>query len=812
MNSPQQKRIISDATCRSGCLWLCIFSMLMTLSFSDTFAQTQGSRSQGSAQQNTSSQEIIDRMVFDFYVANKFIGTAIGSFTDEWIELDSPEDIIQQIDGLKTPAQVERLLRGRISSSQPKETGGVGRVEAQPKFFRVNLALAPEQVKISRLETSNINLPENNLSLTHRMKINTSSDFDTRTADRSSLNHATTLSQGAWRSKLSGTLVKSQGYDLNTFNVMHDVGTASYQAGMLTTPGLRFASGQSIWGVGVQTNTRLLKGQNVIRSSPIEIYIPSRAKVQMFRKGTQLIYSEVLDFGLQEIDTSTFPDGSYEIEIVITEYSGDVTREVRQFSKSGNILAGNQPIYGFTAGIKRSSLDLVDGYSMQGSVRWKWNDTNELSSSLLLDENNTIFEQALHGDYNSYGYDFSAQLSAEGATAVAGRLRYDQKPWNISLNAERTLSGHIRRDGTTDETTLLARASELYSASINYTANAVNYQFNAQRSDTKASEEPTFSYGPTVSWNAYSQKGHNLRFAYSHVRSNTGINASLMANYRFDITDDWRSESSAARRRSGSKDRIELAQKFNYHKNYGITSVNGYAARNYSMGENDYNTDSGSLGYDGKAVKWALAGQRNELGGNQKTRTSVDFTAETNLVYSKKKDTEESSLELDSKAHGESTFIAKIEGDATDMNMRVMINKRPRGVVKVGETLSISLAPYKTYEVALVPDNDLGLVQFDNQVEKFTIYPGNIVQKTWKVKKSLLVIGRLVDLKGDAISWKPIKGLNGLTATDGAGNFQLELAGNEMPFIQTRDTQCTFSMPQIKTENYFLHIGDILCL
>lgn len=753
------------------------------------------------------------RMVFDLYSSNVFIGNVLGTFTDTYIQIDTPEDIVEQIKKLKTPEEVASLLTGKLPADKTKEIPSVGRVRAEPRFFRIDLKIAAEQLVSQKIKKAEIPLPEDDFTFKNKMQINASTDFKPNTSDGSSLIHNTSVSQGAWQGEMRGSFVKNEPYDLNAMNLTHYVGAATYKAGMLTTQGTRFASGQALWGVAAESNTLLLKRSNVVRSTPIEIFIPSRAKVQMFRKGTQLIYSQIMNFGLQEIDTKDFPDGSYEIEIVIAEQDGTVTSETRQFSKSGNVLAGDKPLYNFQAGIIREDLNLTDKFAMQGGMRWKWNNTTELSSKLMLTEGLAAYEAAINGNLSGITYTVTGHLTSTGASAVAGHLRYTRKPWNIILNAEKTFSGHIEAEDATNNERLLSDHLSLYSANINYSHNRFSYQFSATRSSSKGSAEPHYNYGPSVSWNMLSTRKHRLNSSFNYIRSNTGVNSSLIANYTWNINDDWKSRTQVDRNRSSSQDKMKYRQSFNYDKSNGQNSFHAGASRSHIAGNTKSTNDTINMKVTSNHVEWSAAAQQSLDNNGTVISRDADFIASTNHIYTKgKKKDDKSSNIVTPHSRNSSGFIVEFTGNAKGVDMIVLVDGRPKAKAKVGEKAVVNLPPYKTYSLTIKAAEDSALVDHKKESKQITIYPGNIIQTSWNVNKSLLVLGRLINLEGSPIGWKTIKGLNGITATDGAGNFQLEITGNETPYILSKTTKCTFAMPELETEDYFMHVGDVLCL
>ena len=100
--------------------------------------ETSGSETAESVNVNLPIQSSgdVESTVFDLYLGDKFAGSLVASYTDEWFEIEDPQDAVSQLTDLKgNTEKIQELLTGRVDKK--RTTPGVGAVYYDLSTFRI---------------------------------------------------------------------------------------------------------------------------------------------------------------------------------------------------------------------------------------------------------------------------------------------------------------------------------------------------------------------------------------------------------------------------------------------------------------------------------------------------------------------------------------------------------------------------------------------------------------------------------------------------------------------------------------------------
>lgn len=245
-------------------------------------------------------------LVFDLYVGGRYQGDVVVTYTDTLLTLHAPEEAVDMFPNVKNPAALLPLLANPIETD--RTVPGLGRVHINRALFRVEVFIEPQHLTIQKINITEEDLePEKKFTLRSDFKVNGTTDFDSDPS-RLSVFHRTRPSVGRNHIDWQGIMNRGQGYDLTDLAFAHETGQLTYRAGLLETDGQRFASSREFTGFEVGTTEKTLFNNPLHQGTRLEVFVPESAKVDIFR-GEQIIFSRILDFGLQEIDTSRFPGG-----------------------------------------------------------------------------------------------------------------------------------------------------------------------------------------------------------------------------------------------------------------------------------------------------------------------------------------------------------------------------------------------------------------------------------------------------------------------------------------------------------------------
>jgi hypothetical protein len=157
-------------------------------------------------------------------------------------------------------------------------------------------------------------------------------------------------------------------------------------------------------------------------------------------------------------------------------------------------------------------------------------------------------------------------------------------------------------------------------------------------------------------------------------------------------------------------------------------------------------------------------------------------------------------------------IVVNLESKKSQAKFQVYLNDQLSEVVSAGEQRIIGVQPYRRYKVTIRPAESVEMLSYANTTEEFTVFPGNIVKRTWKIDPIVVVVGRLVDKDGAPIRLKRIKGTKDYVTTEEDGSFQMDLLGDETLSVEGKDLSCSIKTPDINTaDSYLFDVGELTC-
>lgn len=770
-----------------------------------------------------------EQIIFDIYAAGRYQGNALVSYNDEWVVVENPNDILDQMPKVKNIQAFAQLFKGKIFTNKEKSVSGVGSVQVDPYNFKLSITIAPEQATKQQQQN---NIPTlqastaNHVSLANRLRLTGSTDFEPNTDDSFGLYHSLAISRGGWRTFMTGNLVKSEGYDFNSLYAAHDVGRNIYGIGMLQTSGAKLVGSENIYGVTLQSNIRGYGDLSELSASPIDIFVPSQARVRIYRESTdQLIYTADHAFGLQTISTARFPTGSYEIRIEIDENNGTITEEKRFFNKSNRLAPIGLPEYSMALGIQRDGVEMGSAPVYQFRYATRVMDNLEFNANLYGVDGAFVLEPELSGFYgNGYSYDAALSMTSNNDLAFIGGLSYvpidKDDPITWYMRYTQTLTGHQYSSNDIEDDDLFkqntASARSVFSGNITYRLPTVSWSFSAKRSKYFRSES-TYSYGPSVNWRLYYKNGHQITANAQLAKTRSDTNQGVFVNYRYKPRDSkWDYKNSVGRQNTGVNNFTQVNQDITYDGREGGKFGTTFKAGHNAQIENDRNTRTSTLylTQDMKHVGFSGNYQRINSSNRPKSQT-FDYKLDSDILITQDDflDPEKRDVFVAGSRAGQSNnIIVTVKGNATGEPMDININGIRKTTARVGEKVAFDVPDYSGAELTITPSDDsVGLLDFDPTPMTFKLYPGNIAQKEWTVNRIYLLSGRAVSADGKPLAWQRIEGAKNYATTDQDGFFQMELLGNETPFINTSKHQCVLALPILKKEQQYVQVGDIVC-
>lgn len=765
--------------------------------------------------------------LFDIYVADKFKGAILADYTDTWLRISEPAEVVAQLKDLKEGERLIPLLTGVIEKR--RELQDIGSISYDLNNFRI--IIQPGQ---SILETSNLALkrrvapdPNAGFSLQQRLSGTASGDLSHNT--RSAFNHRSIASYGQFFGVMDGAVVSDRAYEVTEGSAGGIFGDYRGRMGYLQTSGSQFAPSLQFMGLNFETAEELFLDQDLIRGSRFELFVPSRSRVEFYRDG-RLLAVQVLDFGLQEINTTAFPQGSYDVDIIITDSFGVVTRERRFFTKSGYLASRAHPIYTLQVGSIRDDLRSLDIPVYQSGVRWRAADIFDLQGSVYGSESMHLGSVVSNLLYRNYHMILGTEFSSKGDLGISASFGGIARGTNFNAGITKTLAGGTPppavptpdpNDPFAPVFSLRNRSTALtfqdrydLSGSVGRTFGKFDLRFGGLRSLDSTSDSTPYRYsvGPSLDWRIWNDVDNTLRLSssFAHTEQSEIYNVGLFDNYR--ISRNLSLYSQLGFRREDGEDRF-LAF-------LGLTYDNkerndlGTRARFSSEFENStdaegqrINSESNQLDIDQTGDFIQTVGFIRQNITTQENNTSVGMSATSSFLMAR-----DGSVSLAHPVSGEGVLVAEVPSSSSSAEFEVLIDNQIAATVKSGGRAVIGVTPYRSYQVRIRPVEGGDIVTYDTSSVQMTFFPGNVIHHKWQVEKVFIVLGRLVDESGMPIGHQRIKGTKEYTATEEDGSFQAEIGGLESLEVSSSTHRCKLELSIPERPEYFIDLGDVRCV
>lgn len=772
-------------------------------------------------------EEEPERTAFDVFLGGTLKGTGIAQYTDSWVEIDNPKDVAEQLAGREVDG-VLPLLSGRIEGERVID--GIGAIKADSKIFRLTITLDKKFFPGKEALEQQLAEPQKDFSLQQRIGAALSGSVDD--GARGALSFLTLGSKGDFWGKADGALVQGGKSELNELTLSKIIGVTQSQAGFLRSPGQFFGQSLDYLGVRFKTSEDLVSNFNDLRGSAFDIFVPARSRVEFYR-GQRLLSVQVFDFGVQTVDTSMFPPGSYDVDVVIREDSGNITRERRFFAKSGLLPIRSRPIFSFEGGVVRDGLNPDNDIPLhQSSVRFRAASAAQVEASLYGVDKTTLGSLGILGLYQDTILSSSVVRSNRQETGVQGSISGTLfgLGWNIygsKSYSSRDFRGALPEDMEEDdkkvpssidplplrspiapsEFNLLPMRRRQGSASVQKQISDFVFRVSGTYTDSPYMKEARYGAGPSVDWRIISSPFLALTATASALRTNEGDNAQLLLSLRKDFK-SWSSQSQLSVRREDDESRSRLTTYLTNDTRLPSGRGNrvsvGFEEERSSKETNDSRVVAGTWNHADSYLEGSSFVR--DTRSNQTSQTSYGANAMAALNIAGL-----SGFAVSRPATNEAVFIAEIEADTAKGLFEVLVNSQVQDKIEPGERSVVGLPPYRSYKLAIRPSKEADLTDYENEVTSVTVFPGNVIRKVYKVKRVTIAIGRVADENGAPIGWERLKGAKGYVYTEEDGSFQAEIGAGDSLSIESSRRNCNVILPSVEKGEFFTDFGKVTC-
>ena len=765
-------------------------------------------RTNGSIPEGFEALTNMQTTLADFYFGDRLVDSAEVSYNHEYVEITNPVELIRKIPGVLEPEIVAQALSGQISpniaqicltgrdTSCGRLSPDIAGVIFNADEFRADIFIDPEYLE-TRLQAHSKFLPESSsdLGIIQGLTATTSGVTGTQSDSNNYTLYGNTLL--GWKENhivSEWDVSKNNDFSFETLYAERDTQGMLYGAGYLSSSAImtpEFSTNQRLLGVRMGTSSNSRTDSGNVSATPVQFFASGRNRVEVVRDD-RLIYSTTVDAGNQELDTSSFPNGAYEITVRVYDGSVLVQEFTRFFVKTMRIPPADELLWYIEGGEivrrdrEKTIPDSADEWLVRGAIGTRLAERASLTMIGTTTSEERTFEAETYFQGHNWDVSVTGMIGnndAKGAAVdsyvslgdVTGNY-YFRRLWNNNYDAANALQ-------------LLSSSYETHSLSVTspfmkgYLSYSLNHNVDQDNESTTTN---------TVTWNKNVWRASsyilNLQFNYSQSNDNKLGLATLTLrnrgrNWSANVRGQgrWEQDDSSSGRRSGGG-AVDARW---YHDDM----QNG--AAEIGVAYEDLTADqvlSGDIKYD-SSLFGAEFNADHIISGNRDNFTNYNGRASTTLAFNT------DSAGIGGSNIAKSAALVSIEG-SEQSTFDVMVNNSPSGFVRGGGTTVMPLSPFATYQVGIRPRGD-GLHSYDATTREITLYPGNVETLSFSTSREEVVIGKLVDNDGNALMGQTISADADTVVTDEFGLFQIRIAEGTttLEVAVDNDSPCTMELP-----------------
>ncbi|MGO0305657.1 TcfC E-set like domain-containing protein [Endozoicomonas acroporae] len=542
---------------------------------------------------------------------------------------------------------------------------------------------------------------------------------------------------------------------------------------------------------------------------PVTVFLPTRGRVEV-RRDDRLIDSAFFEAGSQQLDTSRFPSGAYDIEIRILDESGNLlSSETRFFAKQSQIPPLDEWLFFMESGrvldrtSDRTLPEVTDQWLNRAGVSRRLHDTVAATAAMAVSSDDALSEFGLYHFGSLYDIEPSLMLGDNGTTGISVNGRLTLGDLSLSGNFRRVWHDEPRVEPD-DGVSLLGNAFEqqAFSAGTPLFDGSLNYRYNMNQSydDNNSAQDPTRTHSLDYRRTLFRTFDYDADISFSLSKSGDDQIGLVNISFRYR-TDHWnfnatpRAEVTRRDGESDSSQRLRLSTSWEDSELLAgdlrfDAGVEGGTGNERINGSVQYANHYGRASFSASHSRSEGNGTTN-WGGSMSTSFLTDGEV----------------FALGGEDRSESALVVNLEGRAGDV-FDVRVNGQRRGYAVAGSPSIIGLSPYDQYRVTLSPAGET-LYSFDEREKVATLYPGNVVTLDYQAIPLQLLFGRLL-FNGQPLTDARINGGLLPGSTDDIGMFQLE-ARSDVGTLQVElgnGWLCPLPV-EAMDEGYVLQMGTI---
>lgn len=631
------------------------------------------------------------------------------------------------------------------------------------------------------------------------------------------------LGNGAARIRNELSYSSAYGLSVDALVAEVDAPGLRYSAGAMWVSGIELIGRRRLIGVGIQSQVDTRLDRDVIAGTPLVVSLPIRARVDILRDG-RLLTSRSYEAGNQTLDTTTLPDGTYEVVLHIQEAGGAMRDERRFFTKNAAIASIGEPIFFANAGFLGEDHRNVP-FAITRTPLYQAGVARRFSPHIALDATVMGTDKTALAEFGGYWLGRAGQVRLAGLASIHGdtgllleanssgisRVNYNLDVRRIWSRRDTPLIPLIADDRRGYDIVSIDRTAQLAAGSFTQANATISYTLKPGQIGVTASyrrdprEGRSYAIGPTVYWPLLQRAGVQVNLRGDMTLSNHGRTAFIGLTFQRIRARSALTASAGARTTSGVSGGSGTALTGGIGGSWQRDHVLGGDASLSAGVEQDaqgtllrtrvdLNTARASIYTD---VAQPIAGNAGS------TQYSINFQTTAAVAAS--------GIAFQGREQQDSVIMVGVEGAPKGAPFEVLVDNAPRGIVRSGSQLSITVPAYRQYAVRL-RSIAADLMRFDGGTRLVSVYPGTVSRLRWSAQRVLALFGRIVWPNGIPVANAGVYAPGAIGGTDDNGYFQIEAGATAVLKVQNADGRtCQLPVRARPTAQGYAALGTLVC-
>ncbi len=771
----------------------------------------------------TSEREV----VLDAWFGGRKLGEVRAAVKPGFVTFSDPESLARLIPDVAIVSQLAAALKGPIPANvsracRPGRNEDCGTIEFKDagvildeERFSVELFVHPSLLaRPDPASAHYLPAPDHPLSLVSLFGGTFSGSSQGQTSWH--LQNRSIASLGGFRIRSDSSADERAGITFDNLTAESDRDDWRFLGGIFWAPGTDLVGRRRIVGLGVTTQLDTRKNKTELWGTPLELHLQQSAKVDMLVDG-RIVSSRIYPSGNRMIDTSSLPDGSYDVVLKIQEDGRPVRQEQRFYTKGTSMAPQGRPLFSAFVGLLPSSsrgISVKDKTVFyQTSAAYRLTPSLGFDAAILGTQRKAILDAGLV--YHSR----IAQLRLAALTSTSRDQGFALRATTVG-NGPMSLSFDLRKISSRDKGSLLP----------------VTISRGSFSEDSKLGFSDRGTFSQALSTVSYHNKHATLRLTGIY-RKNADEAADYSIGGSLEIpvirSSRWDLVLLADARKTDQETSSFVG--FRFLGNRGKVSVSGsgglirQAAKgrdtNRVVGEVQSSwhrefknqsrlTTDVAIGQDRDGVYSRGSAHMQSRTFNSRVDVLHEFhdqnptqfaaTFDTGIVVSK------DAIGLAARDMNDTGVIVSTGGGGFGQKFDVLVDEVVRGTVDNGGQLVVFLQPYRAYEIR-VRSRDSHISEFDAAPRTVTLYPGNVARLDWRVTPLFILFGRAVKENGTPLADVAIGGSHGIGRTDKDGYFQIETNRSDRLRVSRKNALVCNILVTAMGINGFVSAGDQVC-